>query len=151
MVTPPIIPLPLQFETLPGQCRLPGSLLIGCSGEGALEVGMYLASYLTERLQMDAQAHAAEEPSRSHRIYLSCSDRPELAHLANSQEAYNLRVAEHSIYLQAKEPHGLFNGVQSLIQLLPPKPVEDTDVLLDCLQARKAGRCTVCSMWITKT
>lgn len=131
---PPLIPLPLQYETLPGQCKLPSNLLIGCCGQGVLDVGSYLASYLTESLQLDAQAHGADGRSSSHRIFLCCMESPQLASLTNNDEAYELVVAEDGVRIQGNRPHGIFNGVQSLIQLLPCQPPQAADIVLDCLQ-----------------
>lgn len=133
---PPVIPLPLHYESLPGQCKLPTNLLIGCSGEGITEVGSYLASYLTEHLQWDAQAHVADRQSRNHRVFLCCQETPELAELKNNDEAYLLEVREDGIVIQGNRPHGVFNGVQSLIQLLPCQASQTSDILLDCLQVR---------------
>eukprot|EP00884_Botryococcus_braunii_P002082 jgi/Botrbrau1/11875/Bobra.126_2s0010.1 len=137
-MAPTVIPLPLHYEALPGQCKLPRNLLIGCCGQGALDIGSFLASYLTDSLQLDAHAQSADARSNNHRIYLCCTESPQLADLPNNDEAYELLVAEDGVRIQGSRPHGVFNGVQSLIQLLPSQPPQDPEILLECLQVKDA-------------
>ncbi len=52
---------------------------------------------------------------------------------AVASEVYELEISEAGVLLTAQEAHGLFNGVQSLIQLLPPTPVQE-NIRLSCLR-----------------
>lgn len=45
--------------------------------------------------------------------------------LVNSEEAYKLSITQTQVIVKALSAHGLFNGVQSLIQKLPAKPSSD--------------------------
>ncbi|WP_184542041.1 family 20 glycosylhydrolase [Mucilaginibacter sp. FT3.2] len=36
----------------------------------------------------------------------------------NQEEAYHLRVTEHAVQITANTPHGIFNGIKTLVQLL---------------------------------
>jgi hexosaminidase len=50
-------------------------------------------------------------------IYLKLRDAP----VELESESYNLLVAADSIKIEAPTPHGVFNGIQTLLQLLPPE------------------------------
>ena len=56
-----------------------------------------------------------------------------LSKLPNSREAYRLSSTDSGILIQAQAAHGLFNGVQTLLQLLPP--TEGQDIQLENMQA----------------
>ena len=66
-------------------------------------------------------------------IWLSVEDGLEsLSRLPNPREAYRLSITKNQILIQAQAAHGLFNGVQTLLQLLPPIPAEE--IRLESLQ-----------------
>lgn len=65
-------------------------------------------------------------------------DLPTLSQLPNSMEAYKLSINEKQIHIQARASHGLFNGVQTLQQLLPPTPRDSNQ--LECLQVSREAR-----------
>ena len=52
---------------------------------------------------------------------------------AVASEVYELEVSEAGVLITAQEAHGLFNGVQSLVQLLPPTPMQE-NIRLSCLK-----------------
>jgi hexosaminidase len=73
--------------------------------------------------------------SRANSIVIEIA--PDLAHLG--AEGYQLNVTPESITLHAPQPAGLFYGVQSLLQLLPPEilreaPVENVAWTIPCGQ-----------------
>ena len=74
----------------------------------------------------------------------------ELQGLCNSAEAYQLDVAEAGIRITGLTPHGLFNGVQTLLQLLPASAGSE-DVQLDCLLVRASVRAASCSVSVHAT
>lgn len=69
-------------------------------------------------------------------IILSCDidGVASLEGLPNIDEAYEMRISEAGIAIRARKPHGLFNGVISLMQLLPPYAQMSGDIKLDCME-----------------
>jgi len=134
-----IIPAPLVFESLEGEHTLVDQVRIACEGKGTDAVGQYLADYLEERYELQADVDVAE-PSGSTcegDVVLTRVSEPidSLANLAVPSEAYELEVTEFAINIRAMENHGLFNGVQTLIQLLPAAATLDA-ISLQCVKAR---------------
>ena len=54
--------------------------------------------------------------------------------LPHIDEAYEMRITGAGIAIRAQKPHGLFNGVMSLMQLLPPYAQMSGDIKLDCME-----------------
>ncbi len=54
--------------------------------------------------------------------------------LPHIEEAYEMRISGAGISIRAQKPHGLFNGVMSLMQLLPPYAQMSGDIRLDCME-----------------
>lgn len=61
---------------------------------------------------------------------------PTLEGLPHIHEAYDLRITDMGIAVRANAAHGLFNGVISLLQLLPPCAPMSSDIKLECMEAR---------------
>ncbi len=61
---------------------------------------------------------------------------PSLEGLPHVEEAYNLQITDMGIAIRASAAHGLFNGVISLLQLLPPCAPMNDDIRLECMEAR---------------
>lgn len=59
-----------------------------------------------------------------------------LAGLRHASEGYELSAGEAGVAIRALQPHGLFNGVVSLLQLLPARVPLDSDIALDNLHVR---------------
>lgn len=134
-----IIPAPLFVESKEGQHTLVDQVRIACDGKGTDSVGQYLADYLEDRYELQAGIDIAEPASsvRDGDILLARVTEPSesLADMAVPSEAYELEIAEDGIVIRALENHGLFNGVQTLIQLLPATPTLDA-LSLQCMKAR---------------
>lgn len=56
--------------------------------------------------------------------------------LPHIDEAYEMRISGAGIAIRAQKPHGLFNGVMSLMQLLPPYAQMSEDIRLECMEVR---------------
>ena len=65
--------------------------------------------------------------------------------LPHAEEAYELCISAAGIAVRATQPHGLFNGAISLLQLLPPCAPLSGNIRLDCLQVRRLHACAACS------
>ena len=132
-----IIPAPLLLESRGGEHTLVDQVRIACEGKGTNAVGQYLANFLEERYELQADVDTAE-PSGSlcdGDIFLTRVAEPlaSLATLAVPSEAYELEVTEAAIVIRAMENHGLFNGVQTLMQLLPAAATLDA-ISLQCVK-----------------
>lgn len=127
-VSPAIIPLPKQMEVRPGVFTLCASR--PASGAPAravtrilvdppsLETGQYLATMLfhSTGCQFIVATNAAAGPIRGAILLTTVNA---LASLG--AEGYELTVAPDSVVIRAPAQAGLFYGVQSLLQLLPPQ------------------------------
>ena len=65
--------------------------------------------------------------------------------LPNIGEAYEMRITGAGIAIRAQKPHGLFNGVMSLMQLLPPYVQMSGDIRLDCMEVSHQ-----CRHWVQR-
>lgn len=133
----PVIPWPVHYLPAEGQFYVPDAVVISYSGAGIAKTAQLLERHLQQRLHLSPAVAPAEELGQSASILLVCESEPisELAVLPNNKEAYELEVLEAHIRVRAHDPHGVFHGVQTLIQLLPPFHT-DAGVSVDCLRVR---------------
>ena len=134
-----IIPAPLFVESREGEHTLVDQVRIACDGKGTDAVGQYLADHLENwyELQSDIDVAGHSSTAGDGDILLTRVTEPlqSLADMAVPSEAYELEIAEDGIVIRALENHGLFNGVQTLIQLLPATASFDA-LSLQCVKAR---------------
>ena len=101
-----IIPRPVQYTALPGEFVVPAALHL-VFGTGAERAADLLASYLGPRRErVDAG------PPITLRRGRTAGDHP---------HGYELAIGPQHVTLTATTEAGLFNGVQTLRQLLPPE------------------------------
>ena len=133
----PVIPFPAQHQSHDGQLYLSDAVVIRHSEDAAVaSAAQLLCSHLQERLQLAAAVESVTETldhSGAITLLVEPDEIESLAAFPNKQEAYELTISEEGVSVRANAPQGLLHGVQSLIQLLPPLPMEG-DVSLDCLQ-----------------
>lgn len=137
--TPSIIPLPEQIELHPGvftlcptetQASAPGHPLVKIYTDAASQqTGEYLAALLFKSTgqQFVIETTGAAGPIRD-AILLTTSH----ANTNLNDEGYELTVAPDSVVIRAPQTAGVFYGVQSLLQLLPPQvfaPAPATNVV----------------------
>mmetsp|Transcript_482 Transcript_482/g.1260 ORF Transcript_482/g.1260 Transcript_482/m.1260 type:complete len:527 (-) Transcript_482:25-1605(-) len=125
-----IIPVPISQEAMPGRFTLPSTVVITYASERCAGVAEFAAARLRERYGRTATAQGTLlEGEGLGALHLVCEPADSLAALPHSDEAYELLVAPGSCVLRALEPHGLFNALQSLLLLLPPRqPPEGQDI-----------------------
>ena len=87
-----------------------------------IDTGQYLADKLTPSTGFDIQVHPASDSIPSGSVSLVLGGDPFLG-----EEGYELTITPEGVTLTANQPAGLFWGVQTLRQLLPPA-VESTTV-----------------------
>ena len=111
----PIIPKPQKVQLLESSFSFSNNTVILYSS-AAQGVAAYLAGLLRPSTGFPFPLRIlAEDTAGSEAIILSLSNRP-----INSPEEYTLTVTPERIQIVAPTAHGLFYGVQSLRQMLPP-------------------------------
>jgi len=139
--TPALIPLPQKMECREGAFKLQPNTPIR-TDIAARETGDYLAERLGKATGYSFKVATTTKPQPAKRaILLASTDaKPELG-----PEGYELTVTADSVVVRAGKSAGLFYGVQSLLQLLPPevfaaKPVAGVDWKIPCLRIEDQPR-----------
>jgi len=117
-----LVPLPVSIEEGVGSFQLgPHSrLLVSPQAE---ETANYLAKKLRAATHYALPIIKNTQPSAQKQegdIVLSLQPQAVLPNLEHPQEAYTMDVTTQYVEIQASATTGLFYGVQSLLQLLPP-------------------------------
>lgn len=107
-----IIPLPNSYELKPGSFCMNGQTTIGIDTSDTAMVA--LAEYFNEKTS-DATGFSLPIGD-SGTILFQLGDYKELG-----EEGYQLSVSSGKLVLSAYRHHGIFNGIQSVLQLLPPE------------------------------
>ncbi|MGA9452686.1 MAG: beta-N-acetylhexosaminidase [Verrucomicrobiia bacterium] len=126
--TPALVPLPLQMQTSPGAFMLcPTQLPLAAPGHPAVEIftdpisqptGNYLAEQFFKSTGWQfASATTNGSLAISNAILLTTAN----ADTNLGTEGYELTVTTNSVVIRAPATAGIFYGVQSLLQLLPPQ------------------------------
>ena len=106
-----LIPAPANVQKQQGAYTLPASIVINYDNREELKS-------MSERLATQLRSATGKQVgfgNNAPQIHLQLSV---LKNLSN--EAYVLDVTENGIKIEASDPAGLFYGIQTLLQLLPP-------------------------------
>ena len=91
-------------------------------------------------VEIEAQQGSSSTDSSMPEVSVVLSVEPEgvpsLEGLPHADEAYELCISAAGVAVRATQPHGLFNGAMSLLQLLPPCAPLSGSIRLDCLEVR---------------
>ncbi len=109
-----IIPQPVKMIVNEGHFILPANISIDCDKNPELTQAL---TDLREHLTIPTGYHVAMTNSGSTTIRISLN-KTENQELGN--EGYRLSVTQKKITIEANQPAGVFYGIQSLLQLLPP-------------------------------
>ena len=113
-----LIPIPVAIELGKGSFTLTEStqVILRPVNEALGFIGNYLASKLRPATGFPLAVMPHDGSDQTGDILLSLQDDPGLG-----EEGYHLEIDTDGINLSAKNPEGLFWGVQTLRQLLPPR------------------------------
>jgi hexosaminidase len=139
--TPALIPLPQRMECREGAFKIQPNTPIR-TDLAAREAGSYLSERLGKATGYSFKVATSTKPQAAKgAILLATTDaKPELG-----PEGYELTVTADSVVVRAGKSAGLFYGVQSLLQLLPPevfaaKPVAGVEWKVPCLRIEDQPR-----------
>ena len=139
---PTIIPTPRQYRSNGGEFTLNKDCRIGWTNDKLEPIAHYLADYL----QIEAEADGTDIV---------------LGHLLEgADEEYRVEIGEHNIYISGGDYGGVFNGVVTLLQLLPEEVYSHSLQLhatIECCTIKDAPRyphrgfmLDPCRTWIAK-
>jgi hexosaminidase len=139
--TPALIPLPQEMECREGAFQLQPKTRI-LADVPANDTGQYLAEQLGKATgyNLKVARSTKAQPAKGSILLTTKDAKPELG-----AEGYELVVSADSVVVRAGKSAGLFYGVQSLLQLLPPevfaaKPVAGVDWKIPCVQIEDQPR-----------
>ena len=139
--TPALIPLPQKLECREGAFKLQPKTPIRTDA-AARATGNYLAGRLGKGTgySLKVGTTTAPQPIKGAILLTTKDAKPELG-----AEGYELTVTPDSVVVRAGKSAGLFYGVQTLLQLLPPevfaaKPVTNVDWQVPCVQIEDQPR-----------
>jgi hexosaminidase len=139
--TPALIPLPQKMECREGAFPLGPKTRIQ-TDVPSRDTGAYLAERLNQATgySLKLDNHTQAQPAKGAILLTTKDAKPELG-----PEGYELTVTPDSVVVRASKSAGLFYGVQSLLQLLPPevfaaKPVAGVDWKVPCVQIEDQPR-----------
>ncbi len=115
-----IIPQPLSVDATGSSFKITSETSIYCDGD--LQIADYLTEFLKPATGFDLDVKSGSSKKGKNAISLIISDKDDLGN-----EGYKLEITNDEIKISAKEEHGLFNGIQTLRQLLPTE-IEKTNV-----------------------
>lgn len=113
-----LIPKPVSVTAAAGTFALANTTNIHvASGEVELTaLGQYLAESLRPATGFPLEVSTSVDAPALGHLYLTIVDEPDLG-----EEGYELTITPESVTLRANQPAGLFWGIQTLRQLLPPE------------------------------
>lgn len=131
-----IIPQPATMTNMAGTFSISSQtrILINSESPEMRKVTSCLSSRLENFYQIKSKvtfSGAAEKKS----IFIKLN-----TGLAIPKEAYNLSVTPKGIILQASSSSGLFYGIQSLLQMMPPIQQKLQEVIVPCVEIKDAPR-----------
>jgi hexosaminidase len=114
-----IIPRPVSVIPALGSFTLsPNTVIyVSADSEKLTRIGQYLADKLNPSTGYNIKIEPLQQKQENGNIFLTLADSDTLL----GQEGYNLVITKNAIYLSAFKPAGLFHGIQTIRQLLPPK------------------------------
>ena len=118
-----LIPYPASVTATDGTFTLTAQTAIYVDGTSeAITVGQQLADYLRPATGFALPVEKTASSPASGNIYLTLTGEDD----ALGEEGYVLTITEKQVRLSASQPAGLFRGLQTIRQLLPPAIEKDS-------------------------
>lgn len=114
----PVIPRPVSYETGSGVCNLSEINSIVASG-GQGDTAEYLRAFASSRLGLNLSVKSGSSSDATHCMILGIVNDPASKNELGA-EGYRLTVKADRIIIEACTDAGLFYGIQTMRQLLPP-------------------------------
>ncbi len=131
-----IIPLPASMTNMEGTFAISSGtkILINSDSPEMHKVTANLCRYLENFYEIKNKI-TFSGASEKNSIFIKLNTR-----LSISKEAYNLTVSPKGIMLEAPSPSGLFYGIQTLLQLMPPIKQKLSEVVLPSVEIKDTPR-----------
>jgi hexosaminidase len=115
--TPQLIPQPVSLKTYPGHFKLTRqtSIIIPTGAPEVKRIATLLAGMLSSPTGFNIPVSTVNKTSSAIHLNLNKTTDP-----AIGEEGYTLKVTTARISITANDNKGLFYGIQTLVQLLPP-------------------------------
>jgi hexosaminidase len=129
-----IIPQPASLKTLPGEFTFTSTTNIVYEDQGLALSAQFLQTYLQKYYKLNLKLSSG--PSSASSIVLSL--KPAMENVEGKPtHNYSLNIQQKSCRLDGTSPEAVFNGVQTIIQLLPLK---SGAIKIPCLQIEDEPR-----------
>lgn len=102
--------------------------------EQLMKVASFLVNHVDKFYSIKSSVSQAEVEAKKS-VFLKLDEKSGLA-----KEAYNLTVTPKGVTIVASAPNGLFYGVQTLIQLMPPSQKKLSEVILPAVEIKDSPR-----------
>ncbi len=111
-----LIPKPSSVTATESTFTITEETTIYAANDDLMPIAKYLSDQLTPATGYELSAILTNESQKEGNIYLLLKSDEQLG-----QEGYELNINEDRVEISANQPAGLFYGIQTLRQLLPPK------------------------------
>ena len=118
-----IIPEPVSIQTRTGFMTLPQNIVVAAKSGEEMK---WVTTELINRLRASTGNKISVSSGASNATITLTLNKTKNNELGN--EGYHLSVTQKNITIQANQPAGLFYGIQTLLQLLPPQIESATPV-----------------------
>ncbi|MCX6239722.1 MAG: beta-N-acetylhexosaminidase [Bacteroidia bacterium] len=131
-----IIPLPAEVTDQEGLFALAPSTRIGIStdNEQMRQIALFLTSH-TEKYYGIVNRVVFSDTGDNGSVFLKLDENLKLG-----KEDYHLSVTQKGVVIEAAAPNGLFYGIQTLIQLMPPTPKQVKEIILPGVEIKDSPR-----------
>ena len=131
-----IVPEPVKVVNTDGVFVLNEKtpILVNEDNSELKQIAGFLTAHLSDFYGVNASVGVADSPQKR-AIFIGLDKSLNLG-----KEAYNLSVTPKQIVLKASAPNGLFYGVQTLIQLLPPSREQVSELVFPAVEIEDAPR-----------
>jgi hexosaminidase len=102
--------------------------------EQLMKIASFFTNHIDQFYGIKSSVSQSEAPAKKS-VFLQIDEKSGLG-----KEAYNLTVTPKGVVIVASAPNGLFYGVQTLIQLMPPSKKKLTEVILPAVEIKDSPR-----------